>query len=101
MGMEHTVKPPNKVHIGDDTNSAVKSSVERSSSRRFKSMGKLIIGTLKVSCVERSIILCPYLRGSTIRHFILLPILSLCSSLQIKCRLLLCKHDGHKLYNQY
>ena len=67
-----TVEPLNKGHIGDNINSAVVSFVERLSSlRRFKMyydytcIGKQI--SCPVSFIERSIILCPYLGGSTIR----------------------------------
>ena len=46
----YTVEPPNKGHVGDNINSAVLSFVERlSSSRRFRTMGKQIFGTL--ACV--------------------------------------------------
>ena len=57
------VEPPNKGHVGDNINSAVVSFVERLSSfggsKCIRTIGKQIF-------VERSIILCPYLGGSTI-----------------------------------
>ena len=58
-----TVEPPNKGHFGANINSDVVSFVERLSSlRRFKKYVKQIFGTLTcVLCIERSIILCPYL----------------------------------------
>ena len=66
-----TVKPPNKGHFGNNINSSLLSFVERlSSSRRFKMYYNHrqtnYLGPSKASFVERFIILCPYLGGSTI-----------------------------------
>ena len=69
--IQYTVEPPNKGHIGDNINSAVVSFVEKLSSfggsKCIRTIGKQVFGTLNcVLCIERSIILCPYLGGSTI-----------------------------------
>ena len=63
-GIGDTVEPLNKGHFGDNINSLVLSFVERLSSSR-----RLYLGSQAVSLVERSIIHCPYLRGSTIGGF--------------------------------
>ena len=62
------MEPPNKGHFGDNINSAVVSFVERLSSlRRFKMYWETnFLGPCPVSFVERFLILCPYLGGSTI-----------------------------------
>ena len=67
----YTVEPPNKGHFGDNINSAVLSLYRGcpyfGGSKCIRTIGKQIFGILNcVLCIERSIILCPYLRGSTI-----------------------------------
>ena len=65
------MEPLNKGHIGDNINSAVSSFVERLSSFGGSKcirtiIVKSILGPRPVSFIERSIIPCPYLGGSTI-----------------------------------
>ena len=76
------MEPPNKGHFGANINSAVVSFVYRAvvlSSEVQNVLGKQNFGTLTcvLQCVERSIILCPYmyLGGSTM-HDVLLYIFS-------------------------
>ena len=70
----YAVKPPNKGHVGDNKNSHALSLVERlSSSRRFKLYcyyrETKFSGPRELSTVQRFLIQCPFLRGSTIGSF--------------------------------
>ena len=64
------MKPPNKGHVGDNINSVVLFFVERLSSfggsKCIRFYKETFFGARPVSFVERSIIICPYLGGSTI-----------------------------------